>query len=594
MNERTTNLEPSGRHFFRRVLFILACLATLLALGYTAAKAHGKRVWENCRQELEAKGASLDWAAYIPPPVPDEQNIFKAPKMAEWFVRNSSGIGQFQGPASTGPLPPISGLPYGNTNTILIAELKVSLPVSAEASAKSNTVWQLDSSEARADADKLLRDVLGQTAPGMQGPFIFLSRSLDQTKATHISLRADAPPTAETIRELFPSDKTLPRTSRLRTESSGSNSFRVLLSPPVWIAAGDYVAWTDQSAPNLDLIRSALKRPYARMDGDYQRPFAMPIPNFITVRHVAQALAQRTECYLLIGQPEDALRELTLLHDLGRLLKAEPTGKPMSLVSAMIHVAISGLHAATIAEGLRLQGWRDPQLAAIQQQLKETNLLPSFIQAFETERAGFCRTLESFGTGELFNLFSPGRMNYSVWDKIKNPRFLISESMPRGWVYQNMATIALVDQKAIESVDLSNRRVLSIRADAFAREVENSFKHFSPYRVLASIAIPNSIKATQALARNQTWVNQAFIACALERFHQAHGKYPENLDALVPQYASTLPRDIINGQSFKYRPTAAGGFALYSVGWNEKDDGGVAATNPSPSEGDWLWATAKL
>jgi hypothetical protein len=37
---------------------------------------------------LEAKGEVLDWNAYIPPPVPDEQNIFKAPKMAEWFVKD--------------------------------------------------------------------------------------------------------------------------------------------------------------------------------------------------------------------------------------------------------------------------------------------------------------------------------------------------------------------------------------------------------------------------------------------------------------------------------------------------------------------------
>jgi len=275
------------------------------------------------------------------------------------------------------------------------------------------------------------------------------------------------------------------------------------------------------------------------------------------VRSVAQVLAQRTECYLLVGRPEDALRELTLLHDLGRLLKAEPTGKPMTLVSAMIHVAISGLYAGTIAEGLRLQSWREPQLAEIQQQLKETNLLPGFIQAFETERAGLCRTLESVGTGELFPLFSSGSMNYSLWDKIKNPRYLISSSMPRGWVYQNMANIALMDQKVIESVDLTNRCVLPSRADAFAREVENSFKHFSPYRVLAAISMPNTIKASQTTARNQTLMNEALIACALERFHQARGKYPENLDALVPQYADSLPRLPIGNRRYGRLETCA-------------------------------------
>ena len=148
-----------------------------------------------------------------------------------------------------------------------------------------------------------------------------------------------------------------------------------------------------------------------------------------------------------------------------------------------------------------------------------------------------------------------------------------------------------MDQEVIESIDLTNRCVLPTRADALAREVENSFKHFSPYRVLAAISRPNTIKAAQTTARNQTWVNQAFIACALERFHQAHGKYPENLDALVPKYADALPRDTIQGQSFRYRRTADGGFSLYSVGWNEKDDGGIAAINPA--DGDWVWATAK-
>ena len=41
MSERTSDLEPSGRLIFRRVLFVLACVATLLAVFYTVAKAHG-------------------------------------------------------------------------------------------------------------------------------------------------------------------------------------------------------------------------------------------------------------------------------------------------------------------------------------------------------------------------------------------------------------------------------------------------------------------------------------------------------------------------------------------------------------------------
>ena len=32
----------------------------------------------------------LDWAAYIPPAVPDDQNFFKAPRMQDWFAGNGA------------------------------------------------------------------------------------------------------------------------------------------------------------------------------------------------------------------------------------------------------------------------------------------------------------------------------------------------------------------------------------------------------------------------------------------------------------------------------------------------------------------------
>ena len=79
--------------------------------------------------------------------------------------------------------------------------------------------------------------------------------------------------------------------------------------------ARNYLAWSDQFQPDFSLMRRALKRPYARMDGDYSRPYEHPIPNFLTVRAVAQVLAQRAHCYLLLNEPEKALDELTLLND---------------------------------------------------------------------------------------------------------------------------------------------------------------------------------------------------------------------------------------------------------------------------------------
>ena len=100
--------------------------------------------------------------------------------------------------------------------------------------------------------------------------------------------------------------------------------------------------------------------------------------------------------------------------------------------------------------------------------------------------------------------------------------------------------------------------------------------------------------AVQKTALAQTGADCAALACALERFRLARGQFPESLDALVPKFISQLPHDVINGQPLKYRRTADGQYLLYSVGWNQTDDGGVLGLTQSGQAstrqtGDWVW-----
>ena len=91
-------------------------------------------------------------------------------------------------------------------------------------------------------------------------------------------------------------------------------------------------------------------------------------------------------------------------------------------------------------------------------------------------------------------------------------------------------------------------------------------------------------------AKAQITADQATLACALERYRLANGQFPETLGALTPQFISRLPNDVIGGQPYKYRRTADGQFILYSVGWNEKDEGGVPGNKIyDEKQGDWVW-----
>ena len=470
MNE--TPKTKSGWRWPQRILIALAVLATVVAIFYTEEDWRGKRAWENCKRELEAKGAVLDWDKFIPPPVPDEENFFKAPKMQEWFVRVP-----FRTPTNE-----LSGLSTNGLSTAIITNENV---------------------------------------------------------------------------------------------------------------AADYLKWSDQFQPQFDQIREALKRPYARMDGDYSQPYEIPIPNFVTVRSLVQVLGQRTKCYLLLGQPERALNELTLLNDSRDLLESAPTGKPITLVAAMINVAVAGLYVNTIADGLQSHMWQEPQLVSLQEQLKEINL-PSFVvQAFESDPAATTHTLENISTAKLKEWFqvsdgkSSGR-KISLWQKIRNLKWIL---IPRGWIYQNMATSARLVHQQTEGCDSVNGLIQPQKFGDLTRELNAIAR---PYKFIAAEAIPNFAKAWQTTAHNQTLVNEAQIVCALERYRLAHSDYPETLDALAPQFIEKIPHDIIGDEPLIYRPTADGKYLLYSVGWNETDDDGresPPAQNGGVdyTKGDWVW-----
>jgi hypothetical protein len=294
-----------------------------------------------------------------------------------------------------------------------------------------------------------------------------------------------------------------------------------------------------------------------------------------------------------LGQPANALQELALIHELRRVLSA----KPVTLLAGMINVAITGLYVDTLTDGLRLQAWREPELVALQQQLEGIDLLLPVQAGFRYERTAICQRVQVIKPGkfvEYFEMSSPDKPSPSWWRKNTDPAFLLLKFAPRGWVLQNVAAIARAEQRMVEIINPNQRIVEPAKAAEAMREIERLSDHPGPYTVLASRGVPNFVRAASTLAQYQTKADQALIACGLERYHHTHGDYPETLDALVPQFITKLPTDVINGQPLKYRRTDDGSFILYSVGWNEKDDGGTVAMSKDGNfvnrdEGDWVW-----
>ena len=588
----------------RRTLVGLAMLATLIAIFYTEENWRGKRAWETCKTELEAKGAVLDWDKYIPLPVPDDQNIFTA--STNFLLRfKRAGVGAESEMAANNPWLRIdystNSFPVfdiAKTGPLVVAKMAVepsNVAVSA-AGGSHSVVVKLNAPDARKQIQDLILETVGQSIRGAAG-FQFSERQLSNLAPAQIVLQSDTTPSVADLQNLIP-ENLVTNIGHLRIEAFGDQkTFRVLLTGVRITAAADYLKWSDQFIPALDEIREALKRPYAIIPGDYSQPFFQPMPNFITLRTVAQLLAQRAQCEFLLGQPDQALRELTLVHDLCRILEHRPTGQPTTLVEAMINVAITGLYAGTIAEGLRLHAWQEPQMATLQEQLKDINLPPQEANAIRWGLARSTHIIEKMPASEIATMLTMAdalsqNKQVGIWARLKNPMYLFLKLAPHGWIYQNMVNVARTESETMDGFDLGHNVISPRVINKAAANFEQLSEHRSPFNIWAVITMPNMVKATQTVAHSQAMADEAQIVCALERYRLAHSEYPGTLDALLPQFIEKLPHDIIGGQPLIYRRTADGKFLLYSVGWNETDDGGqdVSATSPNDfNQGDWVW-----
>jgi len=120
-----------------------------------------------------------------------------------------------------------------------------------------------------------------------------------------------------------------------------------------------------------------------------------------------------------------------------------------------------------------------------------------------------------------------------------------------------------------------------------------------PYTIFAKLLLPALERAVRKSARMQTYVDAGRVACALERYRLATGKLTDAIEPLSPRYIEHIPKDVIDGQPLRYRRLSDGGYVLYSVGWNERDDGGVLAWTKETkqasvdiAQGDWVWQMA--
>jgi hypothetical protein len=337
-------------------------------------------------------------------------------------------------------------------------------------------------------------------------------------------------------------------------------------------AASIILAHLEPCEPTLDELRRASSRPYSQFNIPWEEWDGNPQVSSAVVGHLAdlkalyQLFSLRARAEMALGQSGPALDDINVMFRMDEALGEEPV-----IISQLVRMAGMVYLLMPVEEGLAEQHWSEDQIRILQEHLRKTDILASTARAFHGDRDICCNP--SF---DRVYMFPPG------WNRLEQVN--VNRTFQETLIPQIDLAARVINPSVNRSLDL-----------AFQASHPTNFSAILHHSTLATMLAPALMRVPQKAALAQSGVDMAMLACALERCRLAQGQYPDDLNALVPRFAAVLPHDIINGQPLKYRRAANGGFILYSVGWNEKDDGGVvAATNADPPrqdplQGDWVW-----
>ena len=531
---------------FRRFLFSVACIATLIGLVYAEENWRGRRAWENYKQEREAKGEQFDFADFIPPAVPDDQNFAFSPVWIAAIKWNFHTI------------PERAKSWYGN----LIDDAAV---------------------------EKFL-PLMPVTTSTVTGTNPFFSQPPENSRSWTTANFYDLKPF-----QTFYHD-----------EGTTNPASQIIIAPQPQTPAQDILLALSKFDPVIGQLQKDNASPGSRFPVKYddEDPAEILLPHLAAVKTCSMVLRLRALAGLQNGETNRAFSDTMLSLRMADAIKTEPF-----IITHLVRLAILNLALQPVYEGLAEHKWSDAQLAAMDAEFAKLDFLSDYERSTKSECAAHAKVIDWMAQrrSRFWNLYD---MVYEDERKEMNHFWLTTEVylMPRGWFYQSDIAMSEVHRQWIEPmVDETNQTV----SPQLARKATAAVGELKPtaMNLFARLLLPELGKYAMRVAYGQTAANEARIAIALERYRHAHGNFPDSLEALVPQCLEKIPQDVIGGLPLKYARTEDGSFVLYSVGWNEVDDGGTVGykTDSSPhsimdleawngpkppvdlEKGDWVW-----
>ena len=376
----------------------------------------------------------------------------------------------------------------------------------------------------------------------------------------------------------------------------------------------------ETNAATLGRIRVALEKPVMDNKLDLSLGPKMPILHLAPAKSLTYWFGAECQLALHEGRTREALGALLAQIRLPRLLAEDRI-----VISELVRIAIAAIARTDTWEALQADGWTEEDLARVQQAwasqssaagmtralegelvyggnsfelMRKSNEeaitllygLEAFMPVDDAERPVWEQTLKNLPGGEAVADFIKKQVYCRVW------RFAWLDQDERRYLefMQRLLAItrAATTNKSFAALEPAINR---LREDSMSRNMYDKLRYPAPDSIGTLSGVINKAM------RVETERSLVICAVALKRYSLRHGTPPASLDALVPEFVSTVPIDYMDGQPLKYRLNAGGTFVLYSVGVDGKDGGGDAALLPDKTNlrnlwdrRDWVWPSPAL
>ena len=535
-----------SKKMVRLYLFSAACLITLMIAFYTVENDRATMAWSEHVKELEAKGISVDFKDYIPPEIPNDENLAKIPMFTALEYEREPVVKK-RYPWDAG------GIKWRDETFGVLPSLSIYHKASKHI-AISRPV------------DK----ASGNWIHGTTMDFPIWQIYYRGTNSTEINFNQ-------------------PSYKSLLTDSDMMDAWNKTTTPFPFPKKPDRPAKDVEYALKkfdpiwLELIHASNQRPGFRFPLEYEEFYGCLLPHLSYIKGIHQYGKLRASAELHAGHHQEGTDSICLMFQLVDKLDSEAF-----LISYLVRIADMQITIHPLWEGITHHLFQESDLTKISSHLADMTFIPQIKRALGMERAVHIGEIERVTKYRSYfdRIASSTTYDNQNWPWPWTYQTYIHFA-PKGWITQNVRTYSrelTYLEDVLDSWSAGNSNAFS----QFKQNFETSIaKPISVYNALSRSWEFGHVNVLTKALRAEATVNIAKTAVALERHYLSKSTYPESLSELVPQFLPEVPLDPINLKPLRYQRLPSKQFKLYSIGANETDDGGEI--HKESDKGDWVW-----